>query len=107
MGHTKYGASLLTIKKDIASGITFSDAFAKIKRFSPYILGWLSVADTYGNIAEVCGNIREYYERKDNKKRDVAAKLIEPAIIVLVGIYLLIIMVTVILPILTFTGGLI
>lgn len=107
MSRTKYGAALLAIKKDIASGVTFSGAFAKIKHFSPYILGWLSVGDTYGNIVEVCGNVREYYERKDNKKREVAAKLIEPAIIVLTGTYLLIIMVTVILPLLTFTGGLI
>jgi len=102
---TKYGRALVTIKKDIAAGIPFSAAFAKIKLFSPYVLGWLAIADMHGNISEICGSIKDYYEHRDNKARETAAKLIEPAVIVLTGIYVLIIVTTVILPILTFTGG--
>ena len=105
MAATKYGAILLQIKKDIASGISFSEAFAKIKNFSPYIIGWLSVANAHGNISEACQSIRDHYEQKDNKVRELAVKLIEPAVIMLTGVYVLIIMVTVILPILTFAGG--
>ena len=102
---TKYGRALVAIKKDIASGIPFSAAFAKIKLFSPYILGWLTIADTHGNISEICGSIKDYFEHRDNKVREIAAKLIEPAVIVLTGLYVLIIVATVILPILTFSGG--
>ena len=105
LARSKFGGALLGIKKDIASGIQFSTAFSKIRRFSPYVLGWLSVADMQGNLSEICGSIRDYYERKDNKLRDIATKLIEPSVIVLTGFYILIIMVTVILPILTYAGG--
>jgi len=105
MGQTKYGNALLTIKKGIASGKTFSGAFAKTRCFSAYVLGWLSIADTHGNLSEICGSIKDYYIRKDLKTREVAAKLMEPAVIVLVGLYVLIIMITVVLPILTFAGG--
>jgi len=105
MGQTKYGNALLTIKKDIAAGRTFSGAFAKTRCFSAYVLGWLSIADTHGNLSEICGSIRDYYIRKDFKTREVAAKLIEPAVIVLVGLYVLIIMITVVLPILSYAGG--
>ncbi|MCL2139949.1 MAG: type II secretion system F family protein, partial [Treponema sp.] len=105
LARSKFGAALLNVKKDIASGIQFSAAFSKIKRFSPYVLGWLSVAGMQGNLSDICSSIRDYYEKKDNKTRDIAAKLIEPAVIVLTGLYILIIMVTVILPILTFAGG--
>jgi len=103
---SKFQKALLSIKKDIASGVPFSTAFAKTRSFSPYVQGWLSVADTHGTLGEISGGIRDYFGRKDGKLREAAAKLIEPAVIVLTGIYVLIIIITVILPILTFTGGL-
>jgi len=105
LGHTKYGAALVKIKKDIVSGVSFSEAFTKTKCFSPYVLGWLSIADINGNLNEISGSIRDYYLRKESRTREAAAKLIEPAVIVLVGFYVLIIMVTVILPILSYAGG--
>ena len=107
LGQTKYGRALVIIKKDIASGISFSEAFAKTKQFSPYVLGWLSIAGKHGNIGNICGNIKDYYAQKDNRKREIASRLIEPLVIVFTGFYVLVVMVTVILPILTFTGGLI
>jgi len=105
LGHTKYGSALVKIKKDIVSGISFSEAFARTKCFSPYVLGWLSIADINGNLNEISGSVRDHYLQKESKFREVAAKLIEPAVIVLVGIYVLIIMATVILPILSYSGG--
>jgi type II secretory pathway component PulF len=103
--HGKYGGALIRIKKGIASGISFSEAFENTRCFSAYVLGWLSIADMNGNLNEICGSIKNYYAQKDKKKREIAAKLIEPAVIVLIGFYVLIIMVTVILPILSYTGG--
>lgn len=105
MAKSKYGAALLNIKKDIVAGINFSAAFARTAYFPAYVLGWLSVADKHGNLDEICGNIKNYYERKDEKRRDAAAKLLEPAIIVLIGLYVLIIMLNVVLPILSYAGG--
>jgi type II secretory pathway component PulF len=105
MSRTKYGTALVKIKKELSQGIDFSAAFGKIKFFSSYVRGWLSIADTHGNLAEICGSIGNYYAGKDDKLRETAAKLIEPAVIILIGLYVLIIMLTVILPILTHAGG--
>jgi type IV pilus assembly protein PilC len=105
LGQTKYGKALLTIKKDIASGKSFSGAFAKTRCFSAYVLGWLSIADMHGNLCEICGSIKDYYIRNDNKTREAAAKFMEPAVIVLVGLYILVIMITVVLPVLSYAGG--
>ena len=104
-GVMKFRKALIGIKRDIAHGVSFSSAFGKIKYFSPYVQGWLSVADTHGSLAEISGNIRDYFYSRDNKTREIASRLMEPAVIVLTGSYVLIIMVTVILPILTYTGG--
>jgi len=105
MRGTKFCKSLITIKKDIAHGVKFSSAFGKVKHFSPYVLGWLGVADSRGDLSEISGSIKDYFERRDNKTREAVSRLLEPAVIVLIGSYVFIIMITVILPILTFTGG--
>ena len=105
MAGTKFCKALIAIKRDIAYGVSFSSAFGKIKHFSPYVRGWLSVADMHGNLSEISGNIRDYFGRRDSKTREIASRLMEPAVIVLTGSYVLIIMITVVLPILTYTGG--
>ena len=101
----KYAKALVMIKKGIASGVPFSTAFENAKLFPPYVSGWLSVADKNGSIVEICGNISNYYAQKDARLRNIATKLTEPAIIVLTGLYILIIMLLVVLPILTYAGG--
>ena len=103
----KYSDALMNIKKDITNGISFSRAFSKLPHLSSYVNAWLSVADTQGNISEICGNIKNYYEREDAKKREVFTRLIEPSVIVLTGSYLLILILTVIIPIITLAGGII
>jgi len=107
MNGTKYGNVLISVKKDIACGIPFSRAFRALPRLSPYVTGWLAVADMHGNISEICGNIKDFYAQRDARKREIFTRLIEPAVIVLTGSYLLIIILTVILPVLTYAGGII
>ena len=104
---TKYGRALIILKKDIVSGIAFPAAFSKIHHFPSYAAGWLSIAHMNGNISEACGNIKDYFAQKDDKIRVKASRLIEPSVIILTGIYILIVMTTVILPILTSIGGII
>jgi len=105
MGGTKFSKALITIKKDISQGVSFSSAFGRIKQFSPYVRGWLSVAAARGDISEITSSIRDYFDNRDSKTRETAARLMEPVVIILTGSYVLIIMVTVVLPILTYTGG--
>ena len=113
LANTKYAAALVLMKKEISSGITLSRAyknafcqtFSRIKRFSPYIFSWLKVADTNSNLENVCGSIANYYAEKDSKKREIAARLIEPAVIILTGLYVFIILITTLLPILTRAGA--
>ena len=107
MNHNRYSSTLITVKNDIINGIPFSKAFSKLTCLSAYVTAWLSVADMHGNIGEICGNIRKYYSRKDDKKREVFTRLIEPSVILLTGLYLLIIILNVIMPVLTLAGGII
>jgi type IV pilus assembly protein PilC len=106
MGESKQGRALVAIKKEIASGTRLSQAFARSAVFSSYVSGWLAIADESGNIGEACRNISAYYQKRDAQIRHIASKCIEPAFIIVTGIYLLILIQSVILPILTHAGGL-
>ncbi|GHV77500.1 type II secretion system protein GspF [Spirochaetia bacterium] len=107
VGETKYGKALVSIKQAIASGVRLPDAFAKQPVFPAYVTGWLAIADKNGNTGEACGTIYRYFQERDARKRAIAAKCIEPAIIIITGMYVLLLIQAVILPVLTHTGGLI
>lgn len=106
MGESKYGRALAAVRKDISGGVRIAEAFARSGIFSSYVTGWLLIADENGNIAETSRNISDYYNGKDERLRNTAARFIEPAVIIITGIYLLILMQTIILPVLTRAGGL-
>ncbi len=105
LGESKQGKTLVLIKKDIIAGVHFPDAFAKNGKYSSYITGWLTIADNDGDIAGAFKNISDFFQKKDVRIREFASKCIEPVFIIITGIYLLILLQTVIMPILTRAGG--
>jgi type II secretory pathway component PulF len=106
LGDTKPGQALLFIKKDIAGGSRLCQAFTQSALFSPYIISWLSIADENGRLDEICQGIADYLRQKNLRRKELAAKCVEPAAIIATGIYLLILVQNVILPLLTHAGGL-
>jgi type II secretory pathway component PulF len=106
MAGTKQEQALVRIKQDITAGVRVSRAFSRSTLVSPYITGWLTVADESGDLAGACGTIAEFFRQRDKRRRERAAKFVEPAAIMITGSYLLILILTVILPILTHAGGL-
>jgi type IV pilus assembly protein PilC len=106
MGDTKQGQALLVIKKEITGGSRLYHAFTKSAIFSPYIINWLSIADKNGRLDEICQSIAEHLRQKYIQRKELAAKCIEPAAIIVTGIYLLILLQNVVLPLLTHAGGL-
>jgi type II secretory pathway component PulF len=105
IGENKWGGALAYIKKDIISGGRIAAAFEKTGLFSVYITGWLNIGDKNGEIKTVCKRIAEYYQKKDEARRDIVIRCTEPLFIVLTGLYLLFLIQGVILPILTRAGG--
>ncbi|MCL2878836.1 MAG: type II secretion system F family protein [Treponema sp.] len=101
----RYAGMLIELKNDIAAGVPFAAAVTKTRIFKPFISGWLSVANEEANLKQICTNIVQFYGAKDERIREMAARFLEPLVIILTGSYLLIIMIRVILPILTLSGG--
>jgi general secretion pathway protein F len=107
IGENKWGRALVYVKKEIISGGRIAGAFEKTGVFPGYITGWLNIGDKNGEVTTVCGRIAGYYRKRDEGRRDIVLRCMEPVFIVLTGIYLLILVQGIILPILTRAGGLI
>jgi general secretion pathway protein F len=105
IGENKWGRALVYVKKDIVSGGRIAGAFEKTGVFPAYITGWLSVGDKNGEITTVCERIAGYYRGQDERRRGIVLRCTEPVFIVLTGIYLLILIQGIILPMLTRAGG--
>jgi type IV pilus assembly protein PilC len=104
-GESKEGRALLAVKNEITRGIAFHKAFMKSSIASPHISGWLSIANENGDLDGACHKIAAYFSNKDTQRREIAARFVEPAVIILTGIYLLILVQLIILPVLTHAGG--
>jgi general secretion pathway protein F len=105
IGENRWGRALVYVKKEIISGGRIGGAFEKAGVFSGYITGWLTVGDRNGEVTTVCERIAGYYRRQDERRREIVLRCTEPVFILLTGIYLLILVQGIIMPILTRAGG--
>ena len=97
--------ALVIIKKELAAGASVLSAFKKAQRFPPFVFLWLEIAQKQGDGAPIFSFLAEYYRKKDVKKRTVTMKFIEPAAIAIVGAYVLLLIQSIVIPLLTYYGN--
>lgn len=101
----KMKKALIIIKKELAAGASVFYAFKKTQRFPPFVFLWLEIAQKHGDGASVFSFLAKYYGKKDMKKRAVTMKFIEPAAIAIVGVYVLLLIQSIVIPLLTYYGN--
>ena len=99
--------ALLDVKSKIQEGEGIGEAFSHYKVFPKEIVARLTLAEIHGNIEKVTKGIAKSIEKKDIAKRNQCMQLIEPLLILCTGLYILILVETIVLPFLTNYGGLI
>lgn len=97
--------ALLNVKTKIQEGEGLGEAFSHYKIFPKDIVARLSLAEIHGNIDKVTRGIAKSIEKKDVAKRNQCMQLIEPLLILCTGLYILILVETIVLPFLTSFGG--
>lgn len=101
----KMKKALVVIKKELAAGASVLSAFKKAQRFPPFVFLWLEIAQKQGDGAAIFSFLAKYYRKKDVKKRTVTLKFIEPAAIAIVGVYVLLLIQSIVIPLLTYYGN--
>ena len=91
---------------EVRKGDSLSDLLARDKMIPPVLAGWLRIGERTGKVQRVFGNLREYFESRVNRSIELAAQLVQPVLIMIVGIGMLIVVSRFILPLFRMLGGL-
>jgi len=99
MGNKKFKEILYDIRGRLSGGDTFAAACATHpEAFPNYYIGMLRTAELSGTLDIVLDQLSEYIERDLDARRKVTSALIYPAIIFVVGIAVVVVLVTFVLP---------
>lgn len=97
-------SALEDIHERIVKGESLSSSFAKHKIFPSYINKWILVGERSGKTEQIFTQIKNYYQGEIDRITTQFMALIEPALIILIGILLIILIATVIIPVFSLYG---
>lgn len=102
----KTRAAVRMALRRLEEGSSIARAFAETGRFGALVSAWLEVADENGDPASAFLPIAAHFRARDARVREIASRMIEPTLMAITGVYVLILVETVVLPVLTIAGGL-
>ncbi|KKS77653.1 MAG: hypothetical protein UV74_C0013G0158 [Candidatus Woesebacteria bacterium GW2011_GWB1_43_14] len=107
VGNVVIGEALADVHKQIEKGFPVAFAFAKHPEAFPYLVSQMvSVGEETGKMDEVLGKVAHVYEVSSEQKIKALTTLIEPAVMVVLGIGVAFLVISVILPIYNLTTSL-
>ena len=91
--------ALLTAVVRVEEGSKLSSALESIKLMPPLALRMLSVGESTGSLEEMLADISDYFEEEIERNLQVLTTAIEPAIMIVMGVVIGVIIITMYLPI--------
>lgn len=88
----------------VEEGVQLSTALEGAKIMPPLALRMLGVGETTGSLEEMLGDISDYFEEEIERHLNVLTTSIEPAIMIIMGVVIGVIIVTMYLPIFKIAG---
>ncbi len=104
ISNNAYLQALEEIHSEVEKGIPLSLAFSQKQEIPKYVSQWLAVGERTGNTTNVFSQIRSYFQNEIERLSSKYMTLIEPALILLIGVFLLVLVLTVIVPIFSLYG---
>jgi len=99
-GNEYIGDALHSLVKEVKEGQSLSETFKKRKFFFPDLaVEMVQTGEETGNLSEMLENLGEYYLEESNAKIQLISTLMEPAIIVFLGVVVGFIVMAMMLPI--------
>lgn len=99
VGNAVLGRVLDEAKKSIARGDTIADPLKKSKQFPPIVTHMIAVGEASGNLEEMLFNVADAYEDEVETAISGLTALLEPLIIVVMGVIVGFIVISILLPI--------
>ncbi|MCL2762100.1 MAG: type II secretion system F family protein [Treponema sp.] len=101
-----YGKALTEVHSMLLKGEQLSRVFGLYKEFPSYISTWIAVGERTGAVGPVFTQIRQYFQEDVDRMSEKLMNLLEPCLILAVGIIVLIMIVQFILPLFSLYGRL-
>ena len=98
-GNVVYGDATLQIRDDVATGHQLQLAMQQTRLFPPMMIQMTSIGEEAGSLDAMLSKVANFYEEEVNNTVDALSSLLEPFIIILVGVIVGGIVVAMYLPI--------
>ena len=106
IGSRVYKEILKDVADGVKSGLSFSVAFEKHTDQVPGIMvQMIKIGEETGSLGQILKTLAEFYKREVDDAVDTLIGLIEPVMIVVLGLGVGILLVSVLMPIYNLTGG--
>jgi type IV pilus assembly protein PilC len=106
VGSRVYQDLLKDVAENVKSGVALSSAFEQHKAQMPVIMiQMVKVGEETGSLGTILNTLGNFYKREVDDAIDTLVGLIEPAMIVVLGLGVGILLVSVLLPIYNLAGG--
>jgi len=105
VGNLIFEDILKKIAEDVKSGSSLSDAFSKHKEIPSIMHGMIRVGEETGSLGNILKTLGHFYSREVNEAVDTMVSLIEPIMIVALGIGVGILLSSVLMPIYNIAGS--
>ncbi|HEY9593783.1 MAG TPA: type II secretion system F family protein [Spirochaetia bacterium] len=99
------GDAVAGIRERLMKGEKLSSAFAATRFFPERMARWMAVGERVGHVEKVFGQLRAYYQQEVEKWISRVMALIEPVLIVGLGVFIVLFVVFFIVPIFSLFGN--
>jgi len=106
VGNRALRAALARVRDAIVRGENLSAAFLANPVFTPRVGRWIAVGERIGQVDQVFGQLRRHYQDEIERWTARFMNLVEPVLILTVGVLIFVIIVVVVVPIFSIYEGL-
>jgi type IV pilus assembly protein PilC len=105
VGNSVFENILKEVTESVKSGSSLSDALAKHQEIPPIMSGMVRVGEETGSLGNILKTLGKFYSREVNDAVDTLVGLIEPLMIVVLGLGVGLLLASVLMPIYNIAGG--
>ncbi len=105
VGDATYEGILETALDEVKGGATLSQAFADYNEVPGILVQMVRVGEESGELGNILNTMAEFYQRELNNAVDTMIGLIEPAMIIVLGVSVGILLASVLMPIYNIAGS--
>lgn len=105
VGNRVFEDILKEIAEVVKSGSSLSDAFSKHKEIPAIMSGMIKVGEETGSLGNILKTLGHFYSREVNEAVDTMVSLIEPVMIIMLGLGVGVLLSSILMPIYNIAGG--